>query len=70
MVNGRWIVRDGQAIGVDESEVLSALWESVPTDHRSRLAELQQRLRPFVQSLRDFYATWDRDCTAYGWRSQ
>jgi cytosine/adenosine deaminase-related metal-dependent hydrolase len=55
MVNGRWVVKDGQCITLDEAGITATLKASLSRDRQ----ENPQQLELLVPYLRRFYAQWD-----------
>jgi cytosine/adenosine deaminase-related metal-dependent hydrolase len=55
MVNGRWVVKDGQCITLDEAEITTALHANL-SRNRQENPQHFQLLAPY---LRRFYAQWD-----------
>ena len=61
LVGGRWRVRDGQAVNLDEPALLADLWAqaTAPPDAQRRQAALAaQAIGPY---LRRFYAAWENE---------
>ncbi len=61
LVNGEWVVRDGQSTRLDEAEVIAAIREDLKSYDPAALAQASSVTKALGPYLRRFYATWDTD---------
>jgi cytosine/adenosine deaminase-related metal-dependent hydrolase len=59
MVNGRWVVRDGQSTTLDVREIVRALREDLTRRRAGRAAA--REAKQIALAVRAFYAGWDAD---------
>jgi cytosine/adenosine deaminase-related metal-dependent hydrolase len=59
MVNGQWVVRDGQATRIDEGEVAGQLCATLNQLDSQQLAHNTQAAQALAPYIRRFYAAWD-----------
>ncbi|MCX6045462.1 MAG: amidohydrolase family protein [Chloroflexi bacterium] len=61
LVNGEWVVRDGQSTRIDEAEVMSAIRADLKRYDPALLAQSGAAAKALGPYLRRFYATWETD---------
>ncbi|CAN5430262.1 amidohydrolase [soil metagenome] len=59
LVNGDWVVRDGQSTHIDEAEVIAAIRENLKRYDPAALIEAGAIAKALGPYLRRFYTTWD-----------
>lgn len=60
MVNGRWVVWDGQNQTLDEGTMISALYEELAKQDRTELSQMAKACQTLATYLRRFYAEWEQ----------
>lgn len=60
MVNGNWVIWDGESSQLDENILVDRLREQLTQQHVTELQERVNDSRSLVPFLRSFYAKWDR----------
>lgn len=60
MVGGRWCVRDGKCVTLDEASIAGEIRAALAAQDRSALRERRQAAAQLAPHIRRFYAAWEK----------